>query len=83
MKKQIRILFLIGWLIPVGTSLVYFGRWITEIVVPTLKGGDFVQLYELHRVRYLDTMLVCSVIAFAWVAIVALHLARQKTSPVA
>jgi hypothetical protein len=36
MKKQIQFFLLTGWLIPVGVALVYFGRWITEIVVPTL-----------------------------------------------
>ena len=25
-------------------ALIFFGRWITEIVVPTLKGGNFDQL---------------------------------------
>ena len=60
MKKQIQFLLLTGWLIPVGVALVFFGRWITEIVVPTLKGGDFNQLYDLHQVRYLDITLACT-----------------------
>src|SRR5262245_43051777 len=51
MKRQVQFFFLTGWLIPVGVVLVFFGRWITEIVVPTLKGGNFDQLYDLHRVR--------------------------------
>ena len=67
MKKQIHFFFLTGWLVPVGVALVFFGRWITEIVVPTLKGGNFDQLYDLHRVRYLDTTLACVMIAFTWV----------------
>ena len=48
--------------------MVFFGRWITEIVIPTLKGASFDELYDVHRVRYLDTTLICAVIAFAWVA---------------
>jgi hypothetical protein len=77
MKKQIQFLILTGWLIPVGVALVFFGRWITEIVVPTLKGGNFDQLYDLHQVRYLDTILACTVIAFAWATVVVFRYARQ------
>ena len=58
MKKSFQFLLLTGWLIPVGIALIFFGRWIVEIVVPTLKGGNFDQLYDLHQVRYLDTTLV-------------------------
>ena len=79
MKKQIHFLLLTGWLIPVGVALVFFGRWITEIVVPTLKGGNFDQLYDLHRVRYLDTTLACAVIAFAWATFAVFRLARRHT----
>jgi hypothetical protein len=79
MKKQIHFLLLTGWLIPVGVALVFFGRWITEIVVPTLKGGNFDQLYDLHRVRYLDTTLACIVISFTWVAIAVFRWARRYT----
>jgi len=78
MKKQFEFLFLTGWLIPAGVALVFFGRWITEIVVPTLKGGSFDQLYDLHRVRYLDTTLACTVIAFAWVSIAVIRWARRR-----
>ena len=77
MKKQIQFLLLTGWLIPVGIALVYLGRWITEIVIPTLKGGNFDQLYELHCVRYLDTTLACVLIAFAWVAFAVFRFARK------
>jgi hypothetical protein len=76
MKKQIDFLFLTGWLIPVGVALVFFGRWITEIVIPTLKGGNFDQLYDLHRVRYLDTTLACVVIAFRGAVVVPLRGSR-------
>ena len=80
MKQQIRFFLLTGWLIPTGVALIYFGRWITEIVVPTLKGGDFDQLYDLHRVRYLDTTSVCLAIAFAWVAIGVFRWAKRQAN---
>jgi len=79
MKKQIQIFFLTGWLIPVGVALVFFARWITEIVIPTLKGGSFDQLYDLHRVRYLDTSLICIAVAFTWVTVAVIKWARRHT----
>ena len=79
MKKQIHFLMLTGWLIPVGVALVFFGRWITESVVPTLKGGNFDQLYDLHQVRYLDTTLACIAIAFVWVTAAVFQYARKLT----
>jgi len=80
MKRQIHFFSLTGWLIPVGIALVYFGRWLTGIVVPTLKGGNFDQLYDLHRVRYLDTTLACVAVAFTWVAIAVIRWARGHTN---
>ena len=80
MKKQLRFLLLTGWLIPAGIALIFFGRWITEIVVPTLKGGDFNQLYDLHQVRYLDTTLACTMVAFVWVAFAVFLWARKQIS---
>ena len=81
MKKQIHILSLTGWLVPAGIALLFFERWITEIVIPALKGGSFDQLYDLHHVRYLDTTLACTAIAFAWVGIVVLRLAGRHSEP--
>lgn len=80
MKKHFQLLLLTGWLLPVGVSLIFFGRWITEIVVPTLKGGSFNQLYDLHRVRYLDTTLVCTVIAFVWAALALFRFVSRSIS---
>jgi hypothetical protein len=80
MNKQIHILLLTGWLIPAGIALVYLGRWITEIVVPTLKGGNFDQLYDLDGVRYLDTTLGCVVIAFAWLTFAVFLWARRHAN---
>src|SRR6185295_8510619 len=48
MKRQLHFFLLTGWLIPAGVALIFFGRWITEILIPTLKGGNFEQLYDLH-----------------------------------
>lgn len=79
MKKQIQFFFLTGWLIPVGVALVFFARWIREIVVPTLKGGSFDQLYDLHRVRYLDTTLACTTLAFVWLALAVMRWARRHS----
>jgi hypothetical protein len=78
MKKPIQFLMLTGWLLPVAVALVFFGRWITEIVVPTLKGGSFDALYDLHQVRYLDTTLVSTVLAFAWATLAVCQWARKQ-----
>ena len=78
MIKPFQFLLLTGWLIPVGIALIFFGRWIVEIVVPTLKGGNFDQLYDLHQVRYLDTTLVCIVVAFIWAAFAVCRWARKQ-----
>ena len=80
MKKQIHVFLLTGWLGPLGVALVFFGRWITEIVIPTLKGGNFDQLYDLHRVRYLDATLACSLIAFVWITFAVFQWARKRTN---
>jgi hypothetical protein len=82
MKRRLHFLFLTGWLFPVGVALIFFGRWITEIVIPTLKGGSFDQLYDLHQVRYLDTTLACTVIAFTWAAAAVFKWARQQVDAV-
>lgn len=79
-KRSFHFLLLAGWLVPTATALLFFGRWIREIVVPTLKGGNFDQLYDLHQVRYLDVTLVSTLIAFAWVATAALRWARNEAA---
>jgi hypothetical protein len=79
MKKQISLLMLTGWLIQAALALVFFGRWIVEIVVPTLKGGSFDALYDLHQVRYLDTTLACTAVAFVWASMALVRLARNVT----
>jgi hypothetical protein len=77
MKKQIQFLLFTGWLVPAGIALLFFGRWIMDIVIPTLKGGSFDQLYDLHRIRYLDTTLVCAAVAFLWVTLAVVRWARK------
>lgn len=77
MKHSAKLFVLTGWLIPVGIALLYFGRWIREIVIPTLKGGNFNQLYDLHQVRYLDITLACILLTFAWVAVAVFQWARK------
>jgi hypothetical protein len=77
MKRQFQFFLLTGWLIPVALALLSFGRWITDIVVPTLKGGSFDQLYDLHRFRYLDTTLTCIAIAFIWATLAVFRWARR------
>lgn len=68
-----------GWLLPAGIALLYFARWIREIVVPTLKGGNFDQLYDQHgNIRYLDITLLFSVIAFWWFGYAWLRFVRSK-----
>jgi len=78
MKKLLQLITVTGWLLPIAVAAIYFGRWIREIVIPTLKGGNFVQLYDLHRVRYLDTTQACIIIAFIWVTLLVLQFARKN-----
>jgi tRNA A-37 threonylcarbamoyl transferase component Bud32 len=77
-----RRVLLSGWLLPAGIALTYFARWLREIVVPTLKGGNFDQLYDLHgNVRYLDMMLLFSVIAFCWFGFVFVRFIKSSDGP--
>ena len=44
-----------AWLIAFAASSVFFGLWIVDILIPTLKGADFNQQYEINgNFRYLD-----------------------------
>lgn len=80
MKRSFQFLFLTGWLIPAAVALLFFGRWIIEIVIPTLKGGNFDQLYDIHQVRYLDFTLICTALAFVWATFVVCRWARVLVS---
>jgi hypothetical protein len=44
-----------AWLCAFAISSVFFGLWIVDILIPTLKGADFNQHYEINgNFRYLD-----------------------------
>jgi hypothetical protein len=79
MQTPIRFFSLTGWLIPTATAGIYFSRWITEIVIPTLKGGDFDRLYDSYNVAYLHATLWSILIAFGWVAAIALWFAKKQS----
>jgi len=80
MKRILKFTLLTGWLIPGTLALWYFGRWIREIVVPTLKGGNFEQLYDLHGVSYLHVTMWSVVLAFAWGTLVVILVAGNRAS---
>ena len=80
MKTRLRFISLTGWLVPVALALVYFARWIKEIVVPTLKGGNFNRLYDIHQVSYLHATIWLACIAFIWVALIATWFAKKYSN---
>lgn len=44
-----------AWLVAFAFSSIFFGLWTVDILIPTLKGADFNQQYEIHgNFRYLD-----------------------------
>lgn len=44
-----------AWLVSFALASLFFGLWIVDILIPTLKGADFNQQYEMHgNFRYLD-----------------------------
>ena len=65
-----RVLLKAGWLLPLGICAFYMAAWLIDIVIPTLKGADFNELYDQHGIRYLDIALVSFVIGFVWLAFV-------------
>lgn len=71
-----------GWLIPFAIAGLFIGRWIIDIVIPTLKGGNFNALYDFHQIRYLDITLLCSVVGFLWLSFVVVKLAKQASQEV-
>lgn len=79
MKTPIRFFSLTGWLVPTAIAGIYFSRWIREIVIPTLKGGNFDRLYDSHNVPYLHATMWAILLAFAWVATIALWFARRQS----
>lgn len=69
-----------AWLIAFAASSVFFGLWIVDILIPTLKGADFNQQYEIHgNFRYLDFGGVSFVIGFLFLGLnVYLEYLSQK-----
>lgn len=51
MKHSLRITAYAGWLIPFIVAASFMGFWIVDIVVPTLKGGNFNGLYDFYGIR--------------------------------
>jgi len=44
-----------AWFVAFACSSVFFGLWIVDILIPTLKGADFNQQYEINgNFGYLD-----------------------------
>jgi transcriptional regulator with XRE-family HTH domain len=53
--RALKYLFNYAWLIAFFASSLFFGMWIIDILIPTLKGADFNNQYEIHgNFRYLD-----------------------------
>jgi uncharacterized protein YndB with AHSA1/START domain len=81
MRRALNFVSLTGWLVPTALALTVLGRWIIDILVPTLKGGDFDRLYELHGdFRYLDIVAVCAVVALLWVTVIAIACAVRLSA---
>lgn len=59
-----------AWLIAFAAASVFFGLWIVDILIPTLKGADFNQQYEMHgNFRYLDFGGISFVIGFLFLGL--------------
>ncbi|WP_235423457.1 helix-turn-helix domain-containing protein [Pseudoalteromonas luteoviolacea] len=55
-----------AWLMAFAAASLFFGLWVIDILIPTLKGADFNQQYELHgNFRYLDFGGIAFVVGFA------------------
>ncbi|BFT30478.1 hypothetical protein D210916BOD24_16540 [Alteromonas sp. D210916BOD_24] len=54
-EATLSFIFKYAWLGAFAFASVFFGLWIVDILIPTLKGADFNAQYELHgNFRYLD-----------------------------
>ena len=70
-----------AWLLAFTLSSLFFGFWIIDILIPTLKGADFNQQYEMHgNFRYLDYGGISFFLGFSLLAlnIFVDHLQRKK-----
>ena len=51
----LRLMSRFSWAFAFFISVVLLGTWVVDILIPTLKGADFNQQYEIHNnFRYLD-----------------------------
>ena len=59
-----------AWLLFFAGASVFFAMWTVDILIPTLKGADFNQQYEMHNnFRYLDYGGLCFFVGFVLLAI--------------
>ena len=78
MKHNWKIAVYAGWLLPLLLAVCFMGLWIVDIVVPTLKGGNFNALYEINNIRYLDISLGATIIGFTWLSYVVIRLVKER-----
>ncbi len=78
MKHNWKIAVYTGWLLPLFFAAFFIGLWIVDIVVPTLKGGNFNALYDLNNIRYLDISLGATIFGFTWLSYVVIHVAKER-----
>ncbi|MCF6439708.1 helix-turn-helix domain-containing protein [Pseudoalteromonas luteoviolacea] len=63
-----------AWLLAFAGASLFFGLWIIDILIPTLKGADFNQQYEMHgNFRYLDFGGVCFIAGFVLLGLSILY----------
>lgn len=63
-----------GWIVAFVISSILFGFWVVDILIPTLKGADFNDQYELHNnFRYLDFGGISFIIGFVWLVMNMLY----------
>ena len=69
-----------AWLVAFALSSIFFGLWIVDILVPTLKGADFNQQYEINgNFRYLDFGGISFFVGFLFLGLnVSLEYLRSK-----
>jgi len=59
-----------GWILFLSFAIILLGAWVIDIVIPTLKGANFNNQYEIHgNFRYLDFATMSFVIGFIWLSI--------------
>lgn len=59
-----------GWMLFLSLSIILLGAWVIDIVIPTLKGADFNNQYEIHgNFRYLDVATISFIIGFVWLGV--------------